>query len=142
MRVRPTFSALYRCPNDTLRQSPDLPQCFTTRSLRRANVIGGFAPSVQNSSNVSISELLPVKVRVREVMARPMPETDVNVSLEEVYRLLLAGNPAVAISRAGRLAGLITRSDLMEYYEQDRWRSPTASLKCVPTPCFQAHSRD
>jgi len=57
--------------------------------------------------------------RVADVMARAMPEVDVNVSLEEVYRLLLAGNPAVAVSREGRLAGLITRSDLMGYYEQE-----------------------
>lgn len=57
--------------------------------------------------------------RVREVMARAMPEIEQNVSLEEVYRLLLSGNPAVAVSREGRLAGLITRSDLIEYYDQD-----------------------
>jgi cystathionine beta-synthase len=57
--------------------------------------------------------------RVREVMARAMPEIEENVSLEEVYRLLLSGNPAVAVSREGRLAGLITRSDLMDYYDQD-----------------------
>jgi predicted transcriptional regulator len=38
--------------------------------------------------------------------------------LEEIYRLLLAGNPAVVALKEGRLAGLITKSDLMEYYEQ------------------------
>jgi cystathionine beta-synthase len=55
---------------------------------------------------------------LREVMARPMPQVDAGVLLEEVYRLLLAGNPGVMITRDGRLAGLVTRADLMEYYER------------------------
>jgi len=51
-------------------------------------------------------------------MARPMPQVDAGVLLEEVYRLLLAGNPAVMVVREGKLADLITRADLMEYYER------------------------
>jgi cystathionine beta-synthase len=58
------------------------------------------------------------KVPLREVMARPMPQVDAGVLLEEVYRILLAGNPAVMVQRDGRLADLITRADLMEYYER------------------------
>jgi predicted transcriptional regulator len=46
-----------------------------------------------------------------------MPEVEVTVLLQEIYRLLLAGNQAVVVKKEGRLAGLITRSDLMEYYE-------------------------
>jgi cystathionine beta-synthase len=61
-------------------------------------------------------------VPLRGIMARPMPQVDARVPLEEVYRLLLAGNTAVVVTRDGRLAGLVTRSDLMEYYAQ----SPTA----------------
>jgi predicted transcriptional regulator len=55
---------------------------------------------------------------IREVMARSMPQVDAGVLLEEVYRLLLAGNPGVMVTRGGRLAGLVTRADLMEYYER------------------------
>jgi len=55
---------------------------------------------------------------VRQVMARPMPEVEVSVLLQEIYRLLLAGNQAVVVVKEGRLAGLITRSDLMQFYEQ------------------------
>jgi cystathionine beta-synthase len=54
---------------------------------------------------------------VRQVMAHPMPAVEVTVLLQEIYRLLLAGNQAVVVMRDGRLVGLITRSDLMEYYE-------------------------
>jgi cystathionine beta-synthase len=55
---------------------------------------------------------------VRQVMARPMPEVEVSVLLQEIYRLLLAGNQAVVVLKEGRLVGLITRADLMQFYEQ------------------------
>jgi len=55
-------------------------------------------------------------------MARLMPQVDVRVLLEEVYRLLLAGNSAVTILKEGRAVGLITRSDLMEYYDRAAMR--------------------
>jgi cystathionine beta-synthase len=55
---------------------------------------------------------------VRQVMARPMPEVEISVLLQEIYRLLLAGNQAVVVVKEGRLAGFITRADLMQYYEQ------------------------
>ena len=58
------------------------------------------------------------KVSLREVMARPMPQVDAGVLLEEVSRLLLAGNPTVMVVRDGRRADLMTRADLMEYYER------------------------
>jgi cystathionine beta-synthase len=55
---------------------------------------------------------------VRQVVARPMPEVEVSVLLQEIYRLLLAGNQGVVVTKEGRLAGLITRADLMQFYEQ------------------------
>jgi cystathionine beta-synthase len=57
-------------------------------------------------------------VCLREIMARPMPQVDIRVLLEEVYRLLLAGNSAVTVVKNGRSIGVITRSDLMEYYDR------------------------
>ncbi len=59
-------------------------------------------------------------VSLREVMARPLPQVDVGVLLEEVYRLLLGGNSAVTVTRDSFLAGLITRADLMDFYERVR----------------------
>jgi len=60
----------------------------------------------------------PQAVRLREVMARPLPKIDATVSIEEAYRLLLAGNPAIVVTRQQRLSGILTRSDLMRFYEQ------------------------
>jgi predicted transcriptional regulator len=57
-------------------------------------------------------------VRLRDVMARPLPQVDAGVVLEEIYRLLLSGNSAVTVMRDGRLTGLITRADLMDFYER------------------------
>lgn len=59
-------------------------------------------------------------VTLREVMARPLPQVDAHVLLEELYRLLLAGNSAVTVTRDGRLSGLITRADLIEYYQNTK----------------------
>jgi cystathionine beta-synthase len=61
--------------------------------------------------------------RLRDVMARPLPQVASSVPIEEVYRLLLAGNSAVTVQREGRLAGLITRADLMQYYELTKSKS-------------------
>lgn len=58
------------------------------------------------------------EVPLRQIMARPMPQIGSHVLLEEVYRLLLAGNSAVTVSKEGQPIGLITRSDLMEYYDR------------------------
>ncbi len=52
-----------------------------------------------------------------EVMARPLPVLDAETKTEEVYRLLLAGNPAVIIKQNGRLIGIITRTDLIYFYQ-------------------------
>lgn len=67
--------------------------------------------------------LLPAETRLRTIMARPLPELDVDVLIEEAYRLLLAGNPAIVVTRKKRLAGIVTRADLMTYYEKLRQRT-------------------
>ena len=46
----------------------------------------------------------PAQVTVGEVMARPLPQLDVDVHLDEAYRLLLAGNTGV-LATAGRQGG-------------------------------------
>ena len=62
--------------------------------------------------------LTPAEISVRDVMARPLPELDEHTLMEEAYRLLLAGHPAVTVSKEGRLTGIVTRSDLMRFYEK------------------------
>ena len=61
--------------------------------------------------------LISQSSRQRDVMALPLPQLSADVPLDEVNRLLLAGNSAVTVQREGRITGLITRADLVQYYE-------------------------
>jgi cystathionine beta-synthase len=62
----------------------------------------------------------PSKIKVGEVMARPLPQVDVSVNLDEVYRLLLAGNTGVLTTSDGKVVDIITRIDLVHYWNKTR----------------------
>ncbi len=62
----------------------------------------------------------PDKVKVGEVMAKPLPQLDVTVHLDEAYRLLLAGNTGVLAVSNDKVVDIITRIDLIEYWNQLR----------------------
>lgn len=57
-------------------------------------------------------------VPLRDVMARPLPELDEHTSLDEVYRLLLSGSTGVLVRRGGEIADIITRIDLVEFWNR------------------------
>jgi len=59
------------------------------------------------------------KTTLQGVMARPFPLLSSHVAIEEVYRLLLAGNSAVAVHSDQKIEGIITRSDLITFYESN-----------------------
>jgi cystathionine beta-synthase len=62
----------------------------------------------------------PDKVAVGEVMARPLPQLEASVHLDEAYRLLLAGNTGVLAVTDGKVIDIITRIDLVNYWNQTR----------------------
>lgn len=62
----------------------------------------------------------PNKITVGEVMARPLPQLDATVHLDEAYRLLLAGNTGVLVVSEGKVLDIITRIDLIEYWNRLR----------------------
>jgi cystathionine beta-synthase len=62
----------------------------------------------------------PNTVPVGEIMARPLPQVDVSVHLDEAYRLLLAGNTGVLAAADGKVVDIVTRIDLVEYWSQAR----------------------
>jgi predicted transcriptional regulator len=102
------------------RRAADL---FVTESISQAPVVEG-GQMIGAAHEITImhalhQNVLPKTVRLREVMARPLPKVDAAVSLEEGCRLLLAGNPAVVVASRGPLSGIITRSDLMRFYDRD-----------------------
>jgi cystathionine beta-synthase len=51
-------------------------------------------------------------------MARPLPQLDVSTQLDEAYRLLLAGNTGVLAISDGIVLDIITRIDLVHYWNQ------------------------
>jgi cystathionine beta-synthase len=62
----------------------------------------------------------PNAVRIGDVMARPLPTVDVNTHLDEAYRLLLAGYTGVLATSDGAVVDIVTRIDLIHYWDQTR----------------------
>ncbi len=62
----------------------------------------------------------PDSVSVSEVMGRPLPQLETSMHLDEAYRLLLAGNTGVLAVANGEVLDIITRIDLIQYYNQMR----------------------
>ncbi|MBV8431689.1 MAG: pyridoxal-phosphate dependent enzyme, partial [Solirubrobacterales bacterium] len=65
----------------------------------------------------------PGQVTVGEVMARPLPTLDVTVHLDEAYRLLMAGYTGVLATQHGLVLDIVTRIDLVQYWNQRRSQS-------------------
>ena len=62
----------------------------------------------------------PDKVSIGKVMAQPLPQLDTSVHLDEAYRLLLAGNTGVLAVEGGEVVDIVTRIDLVQYWNQTR----------------------
>jgi cystathionine beta-synthase len=62
----------------------------------------------------------PDRVKVGDVMARPLPQLETSVHLDEAYRLLLAGNTGVLATQNGNVIDIVTRIDLVHYWNQVR----------------------
>jgi cystathionine beta-synthase len=83
--------------------------------------------SVGSIQEVTLARILhdradPNQVKVGEVMARPLPQLDLDTQLDEAYRLLLAGNTGVLAVSDGVVLDIITRIDLVQYWNQARSR--------------------
>jgi cystathionine beta-synthase len=109
---------IYLLPGDTLQRAADI---FHEHGISQLPVLdnGVMVGAIQEITIVHAQHrgVDTSAVKLRDVMARPLAGVNSGVLLEEIYRLLLSGNQAVAVSRDGLLIGLITRADLMEFYE-------------------------
>ena len=80
---------------------------------------------VGNVGEVTLAKLLHDGVdlrakRVREIMAKPLPQVDEAIDLSEPYRLLLGGHGGVIVTREGTPAGFLARIDLVEFWTARR----------------------
>jgi cystathionine beta-synthase len=64
------------------------------------------------------------RVKVGEIMARPLPTLDVRTHLDEAYRLLLAGHTGVLATQDGKVVDIVTRIDLIQYWRGKGAPSP------------------
>jgi cystathionine beta-synthase len=90
--------------------------------------------SVGSVQEVTLARVLhdnsdPNQVTVGEVMARPLPTLEVNVHLDEAYRLLLSGHTGVLAVADGKVADIVTRIDLVQYWRQRT--KPSAQAKTI-----------
>jgi cystathionine beta-synthase len=75
----------------------------------------------------------PRQVTIREVMARPLPLVDIHTDLDEVYRLLLAGYSGVLATDRDQVLDIITRIDLIQYWDETRAHSKTEPSEEAPS---------
>lgn len=83
--------------------------------------------SVGSVQEVTLARILhdhinPRKVTIGEIMARPLPQLEITTSIDEAYRLLMAGNPGVLAVSGGDVQDIITRIDLIQY-----WNPPSGT---------------
>jgi cystathionine beta-synthase len=71
----------------------------------------------------------PTLVSVSEIMAKPLPQLEVSVHLDEAYRLLLAGNTGVLAVANGKVIDIVTRIDLVQYWDELRKTQATTAGK-------------
>ncbi|MCX8066152.1 MAG: cystathionine beta-synthase [Candidatus Hydrogenedentes bacterium] len=56
-------------------------------------------------------------IKVRDIMARPLPSVSPDTFVEEAYRILLSGASAIVIVENKEILGILSRSDLIKFYE-------------------------
>ncbi len=116
-----------RPPYKLISVGPDQPAEDAVQLLRKNGI--SQMPVIEDGKvvgcirEITVAKVLhghadPRQVAIRNIMARPMPQVDESVDLEEVYRLLMAGNSGVITTKGGAITGIITRMDLVDFWER------------------------
>jgi cystathionine beta-synthase len=133
MKIEPTHSIEdlinHRGKRDLVTVTPnmsvaDIIELMQTRGISQLPVLENGKP-VGSVQEVTIARVLhdhgdPKRVKVGEVMARPLPTLDVTTHLDEAYRLLMAGHTGVLTTSGGRVTDIITRIDLVQYWNRSK----------------------
>ena len=110
-------------PDATIEQAIQL---MEATGISQLPVIDGGRP-VGSVQEVTLARVLhdgkdPSQVAVGGVMARPLPVVDIHTHLDEPYRLLLAGYTGVLATQDGIVTDIVTRIDLIHYWDKNRTR--------------------
>ncbi len=108
-------------PDSTAEQAIKL---LEATGISQLPVMDGGRP-VGSVQEVSLARILhdgkdPSNVAISELMSRPLPVVDVHTHLDEAYRLLLAGYTGVLATHEGKVVDIVTRIDLIHYWDQTR----------------------
>lgn len=121
LRTRGPRGMVTITPEATVSQAIDLMQ---SKGISQLPVLQEGKP-VGSIQEVTLARVLhdhrdPNQVPVAEIMAKPLPAMDVSTHLDEAYRLLLAGNTGVLAVSNGKVVDIVTRIDLVHYWNQMR----------------------
>ena len=135
LRTRGPRALISISPEASIAEAIELLQ---TRGISQLPVLQNGQP-VGSIQEVTLARLLHdqtdvSKVRVKEVMAKPLPQLDVTTHLDEAYRLLLAGNTGVLAVADGKVVDIVTRIDLIEYWSRRREAPADSRPEAKGTP--------
>ena len=114
--LRPLVAAR---PEDTVAMAVELLQSVGISQLP----VLSDGQAVGSIQEITLARVLhdggdPTRVTLGEIMAQPLPQLDVSIHLDEAYRLLLAGNTGVLAVSDGIVLDIITRIDLVQYWNK------------------------
>jgi cystathionine beta-synthase len=122
LRKRGPRELVMVAPDSTAAQAIDI---LEAKGISQLPVIGSDGKSVGSVQEVTLARVLhdgrdPAQVKVGDIMARPLPTLDVQTHLDEAYRLLLAGYTGVLATQLEQVVDIVTRIDLIHYWDQTR----------------------
>jgi cystathionine beta-synthase len=119
-----------RGPRELVKIAPDATaeqaiRMLETKGISQLPVIAGDGKPVGSVQEVTLARILhdgrdPNQVKIGDIMARPLPTLDINMHLDEAYRLLLAGYTGVLATQQLQVVDIVTRIDLIQYWDQTR----------------------
>jgi cystathionine beta-synthase len=121
LRTRGQRELVTVTPSATVASAIELMQ---GRGISQLPVLDGGKP-VGSLQEVTLARVLhdhqdPEKVAVGDIMARPLPTVDARTHLDEAYRLLLAGHTGVLAVQDDKVIDIVTRIDLIQYWNRHR----------------------
>jgi cystathionine beta-synthase len=103
-------------PTATVRQALKLMATHDVSQLPvmdAAQCVGAVDETTLTAKGLENTRLLDWPVS--DVMEGPLPAADIHEPVDQVAKLLSKANPAVLVQDNGRLAGIVTRSDVLQF---------------------------
>jgi len=122
LRKRGTRELVKVSPDVTADQAINV---LEAKGISQLPVIAADGKAVGSVQEVTLARLLhdgkdPSRVKIGDIMARPLPTLDIHTHLDEAYRLLLAGYTGVLATDLDQVVDIVTRIDLIHYWDQSR----------------------